>query len=268
MGCKFMKTIITEFITEYVREYQINENISTKWGNAIVGFADAAHPYIMNLKNIISPSHQLPSDVLNDAKTVIVYFVPFTKELAMTNYLSKDCSSVEWAVAYEETNAMIIKLNKHIITKLKEFGYRADISKESLTFDRSVLKSNWSHRHFAYAAGIGTFGINNMLITKNGCCGRYGSLVTTLNIEHGSPMTEELCLYKRNRSCGICVKHCPTGALSAENYNRLKCNEILQKNAQLYKNFGSSYSDKQGNPNSIGSEVCGKCAVNIPCAFW
>ncbi len=263
-----MKTIITEFITEYVREYQSNENISTKWGVPIVGFADAKHPYIINLKKVISHSHQLPIDVLEDAKTVIVYFVPFTKELAMTNFLSKDCSSVEWAVAYEETNAMFMKLNERLITKLNESGYRAGISNESLMFDRSALKSNWSHRHFAYAAGIGTFGINNMLITKSGGCGRYSSLVTNLNIEHGSPMTEELCLYKRNKSCGICVKHCPNKALTLEGYEREKCNEILQKNAQLYKNFGSSYSDEKGKPNSIGSEVCGKCAVNIPCAFW
>ncbi len=263
-----MKTIITEFITEYVREYQSNENISTKWGVPIVGFADAKHPYILNLKNITTPSHQLPSDVLNDAKTVIVYFAPFTKELAMTNYLSKNCSSVEWAVAYEETNAMFMKLNERLIKKLNELGYMADISKESLTFDKSALSSNWSHRHFAYAAGIGTFGINNMLITKSGCCGRYGSLVTNLNVEHGSPITEELCLYKRNKSCTICVQHCPNKALTLDGYEREKCNEILQKNAQLYKNFGNSYSDEKGNPNSIGSEVCGKCTVNIPCAFW
>lgn len=263
-----MKNKIIEFITEYVREYQKNENISTKWGEPLVGFADAMHPYILNLKNIISHSHQLPSDVLDDAKTVIVYFVPFTKELAMANYLSKDCSSVEWAVAYEETNAMFMKLNEHLIKKLNEFGYKAGISKESLTFDKSALKSNWSHRHFAYAAGIGTFGINNMLITKSGCCGRYCSLVTNLTLEHGSPMTAELCLYKKNKSCGICVKHCPNKALTFEGYKREKCNEILQKNAQLYKNLGSSYSDEKGKPNSIGSEVCGKCAVNIPCAFW
>lgn len=263
-----MKTKINKLITEYVREYQNNKSVSTKWGEPIVGFADAKHPYIMNLKRIISPSHQMPLNVLNDAKTVIVYFVPFTKKLAMTNYLSKDCSSIEWAIAYEETNAMIIKLNKCLITRLKELGYRADISNESLTFDRTALKSNWSHRHFAYAAGLGTFGINNMLITKSGCCGRFGSLVTNLMLEHGSPMTEELCLYKKNKSCGICVRHCPNKALTLEGYDRQICNEILQNNARLYKNFGSSYSDGKGNPNSIGSEVCGKCTVNIPCAFW
>lgn len=263
-----MKTKIAELITEYVSKYQINNNISTEWEEPIVGFADAKHPYILRLKNIISSSHQLPADVLDDAKTVIVYFVPFTKELANTNWISKDIASYGWAVAYEETNAMFIKLNKYLITKLNEMGYKADISKEALTFDRQTLISNWSHRHFAYAAGMGTFGINNMLITKKGCCGRYGSIIANLDVEHGSPMTEELCLYKKNKSCGLCITHCPNKALTFKGYDREKCNEVLQKNAQVYKNLGSSYTDETVKANSVGSEVCGKCAVNIPCAFW
>lgn len=41
-----------------------------------------------------------------------------------------------------------------------------------------------------------------------------------------------------------------------------------KKNAELYTEFGSSYTDESGeNPNSVGSEVCGKCVVNTPCTF-
>lgn len=35
--------------------------------------------------------------------------------------------------------------------------------------------SEWSHRHAAYIAGLGIFGINNMLITNKGCVGRIPS---------------------------------------------------------------------------------------------
>jgi epoxyqueuosine reductase QueG len=96
----------------------------------------------------------------------MAYFVPFTKELAHTNKTPGDISSPEWALAYEETNAMFIKLNYYIVSELRKLGYYADVSPESSTFDQKILKSNWSHRHFAKAAGLGTFGINNMLITK------------------------------------------------------------------------------------------------------
>ena len=45
------------------------------------------------------------------------------------------------------------------------------------------LISDWSHRHVAVIAGLGKFGLNNMLITDNGCCGRVGSFITDLKIE-------------------------------------------------------------------------------------
>ena len=264
-----MKKQITEMIHNFVNEYGRKNNTSTKWGEALVGFANANDPYILNLKELITPTHELPTDVLSDASIVIAYFVPFTKELADTNGFSGDISSPEWALAYEETNAMFVKLNEYIILELRKMGYHADVSPEASTFDQKILKSNWSHRHFAKAAGLGTFGINNMLITKIGCCGRYSTIVTNLDVSPDSPLEDELCLYKKNGSCGICVEHCPSGALTLNGYDRHKCYAVLRKNAELYTEFGSSYTDESGeNPNSVGSEVCGKCVVNLPCTFF
>jgi epoxyqueuosine reductase QueG len=264
-----MKERITKMVKNFVKEYEQKDNISTKWGEPLVGFADAKHPYILNLKKLITPTHKLPTDVLADASIVIAYFVPFTKELAITNGRTGDIASPEWALAYEETNAMFVKLNEYIITELREIGYHADVSPEASTFDEEALISNWSHRHFAKVAGLGTFGINNMLITKVGCCGRYNSIVTNLDVQGDSPLEDELCLFKKNGSCGICVKHCPSGALSLKEYDRHKCYEVLRKNGDLYTEFGSSYTNASGDcPNSVGSEVCGKCVVNTPCTFF
>jgi len=264
-----MKEKITDMISEFVKKYEQKPNISTKWGKPLVSFADANHPYILNLKELISPTHCLPTDVLSDASIVIVYFVPFTKELADTNRIPGDIASAEWALAYEETNTMFGKLNEYIIAELRKMGYRADVSPEASTFDQKTLNSNWSHRHFAITAGMGSFGINNMLITKIGCCGRYSTIVTNLDIEPDSPLKEEYCLYKKNGSCGVCVKHCPSGALTLDGYDRHKCYAVLRKNAELYTEFGSSYTDESGEkPNSTGSEVCGKCVINTPCTFF
>jgi len=171
------------------------------------------------------------------------------------------------------------KITNMIRNFVKEYEQKTDISTkwgkplvgfaDATTFDQKTLKSNWSHRHFARAAGIGTFGVNNMLITKSGCCGRYSTIVTNLHIEPDAPLDDEYCLYKKNGSCGVCVKHCPSGALTLDGYDRHKCYTVLRKNAELYTEFGSSYIDESGKmPNSVGSEVCGKCLVNTPCTFF
>lgn len=263
------KEEITSFVRGFVAEHQKKDSVATEWGVPLVGFADAFSPYIQNLKTIISPTHALPQDALEDPKIVLVYYVPFTRALAKTNQTGTLYSSRQWAQAYEETNAMFGVLNEALVCFLEERGYRSAVAPQSATFDQERLISDWSHRHMAFAAGLGTFGINNMLITERGCCGRFSSLVTDLDVTPGRPLEGEYCLYKANGTCGLCVKHCPAGALTTSGYDRNKCYAILRKNAEVWNMFGSSYTDETGEkPNSAGSEVCGKCVTGSPCAFW
>ena len=264
-----MKKQITKFIENYVTGYQAREDIITKYGTPLVCFADAMHPYIQNLPDLIGPSHELPQNILPDARIIIAYFVPFTKELAKSNQEDGTTASPAWAQAYEETNALFMELNDALIDYIHAKAGLAGITPKAVTFDRQKLVSDWSHRHIAYAAGLGTFGLNNMLLTKQGCCGRFSTVVTNLDLEPDAPFSEELCLYKKNGTCGICVKRCPTGALTKDGYNRFKCFALCQENAKRYTEFGSSYTNEDGSgANSIGSEVCGKCITGSPCAFW
>lgn len=63
------------------------------------------------------------------------------------------------------------------------------------------------------------------------------------------------------------MKRCPSGALTPEGFDRHKCYAVLLKNAAIYNNLGTSYTDANGNAVSSGSDVCGKCVTSIPCAF-
>ena len=262
-----MKENIRRMIRDFVREYEKQPGITTRWGDPLVGFAGADHPDILNLKELIAPTHKLPAEVLPGAKIVVAYFVPFTKELSFSNRNGGEIASPEWAVAYEETNAMFRDLNEYLIAALKDKGYEAAVTSEAYAFDRDRLISNWSQRHFAKAAGLGTFGVNNLLITKKGCCGRCGTVVTNLNVEPDAPIEEEYCIYKNNGRCGACFLRCPSGALTPQGYDRKKCYEVLRKNAERYTEFGSSYDAAEGEDDATGSEVCGKCVTNVPCAF-
>ena len=264
-----MEQLLQHFIQSYISAYQEREEIATRYGEPLIGFADAWHPYIQNLPQIVSPTHELPQNVLPDARTIIAYYVPFTIELAKSNRADGMTASPEWARAYEETNALFAELNKAIIDFIQSQAGSAGVTPKAVTFYQNSLISDWSHRHIAYAAGLGTFGLNNMLLTRHGCCGRFSTVITNLELETGQPLTEEYCLYKKNGSCGACVKHCPTGALTFDGYDRFKCYALCQENARLYTQFGSSYTNEDGTgTNSVGSEVCGKCITGSPCAFW
>jgi len=262
------KENISSIVSDFIKSYSARDDISTAWGEPVTGFAGAEHPYVLSLKKITDTDHVLPKEILPDASVVIVYFVPFTSFLAASNRERGIYASRQWALAYEETNAMFTALNAKIISEICGTGYKAVFPDEAGIFDRHELVSLWSHRHFAYAAGLGTFGLNNMLISESGCCGRCSSIVTNMPLEPDAPMDDELCIYKKNGTCGACVKACPSGALTKEGFDRHKCYEICMKNAAIYKDIGSSYQyGQEEGEDSIGSEVCGKCIAHAPCAF-
>lgn len=256
-----MKVWIKDTIESFIRNYE--KDTLTKWGEPLVGFASVSS--IQELTDIVSPEHGLPQDVMDGASIVVAYYVPFLKSMADTNN-EVGLASEEWAIAYEETNCMLGEINEHLIHELEKKGYRAAVHSESKRFIREELISNWSHRHIAYQAGLGTFGINNMLITEKGCCGRYSTVITNLDVEPDEPHTEERCKFKYNGTCGACIKKCPSGALTAAGFDRYKCYEMCLKNAAVYTSFGNSYAEDGEVP--VGSEVCGKCVTGMPCAFF
>ncbi|MCB6992829.1 epoxyqueuosine reductase [bacterium 210820-DFI.6.37] len=258
-----MREYLTDQIKAFLRDYE--KNTVTKWGDPLVGFADAKK--VKTLTSVVSPSHGAPEDAVKASTIVLAYFIPFQKELAQTN-TKKGLASPQWAQSYEETNAMFIKLNAFLVERLKRKGYQAAVPPEAGSFDREKLISNWSQRHIAYLAGLGSFGLNNMLITKAGCCGRISTIVTDLDVPPDEPIKEELCMYKKNGTCGLCADRCPSGALTREGYDRHKCYAVCLENARVHNGYGNSYASEAGGEiQDTGSEVCGKCVAGMPCAF-
>lgn len=278
--------IITDEITDFTARYCRRDSIATEFGEPLVGFADAMRPEIQELPSIIDSEHLRPQDIMPDASVIISYFVPFTRELAFSNSSAEfGTASSEWARAYEELNSLFEELNRHLVEFIPtiksgdageksagaETAFRGAVIESATIFDTTKLVSNWSHRHIAYAAGLGTFGINNMLISPKGCCGRYNSVITNIPvtaIKTGSPMKEELCMFKRNGSCHACVDNCPSGALSASGdsgeFDRTLCFAVCNMNAELYpKYFYTDHPDR----DATGYQVCGKCVTGAACAF-
>lgn len=244
---------IRRFIEEYVEKYQSHKGTATAWEKPLVAFAGARDPLFAGLKTAVSPSHAVPQEILSGAQTVITYFIPFKKEFNLSNTKGRE-ASFQWAVAYIETNRLIVDLNQSLAQRLKEWGYLAAVIPPTHNFDKIKLMSQWSHKHVAYIAGLGKFGLHRMLITQRGCSGRLGSLVTDVYLEPTPRPEGEFCLYKHNGSCSLCVQRCPGGALTVDSYDRHKCYDICLENAQIHENIGLT-------------DVCGKCCSSVPCSF-
>jgi len=80
-----LRDIITEEIRDFVTDHMCQATIRTMWDNPLVGFADAQDPLFEELKEVVRPSHSMPEDLLANAQTVVAYFLPFTKEMVLTN---------------------------------------------------------------------------------------------------------------------------------------------------------------------------------------
>ncbi len=245
-----MEQYYIQIITDYIKNYK---GAVTNWEAPLVGFASAKDSLFASLKETISPTHALPRDLLTNAQTVITYFIPFAKGISLSNLPRKE-ASYEWAIAYIETNQLILDLTVHLHDRLQEGGYDACILPATHNFDTNKLISDWSHRHAAFIAGLGKFGLNNMLITEKGCCGRIGSIITTLQLPPTLRSSGENCLYYRYGVCKKCISRCVNGALTETSFDRQLCYASCLDNAKLFNELGLA-------------DVCGKCLVDLPCSF-
>ena len=246
-----MENYIRDLIISYVNTYPELKQTSTVWQKPIISFTAADNSLFNILKEKIAPNHALPTDFLPNAQSVITYFIPFVKDTVTSNIEGVNASR-EWALAYIETNQLIHDINNFVKSKLFEHDHCAIPGTHN--FDKEKLNSNWSQRHVAYIAGLGSFGLNNMLITEKGCCGRIGSIITDLKLPPMPRSNRENCLYKYNGRCKKCIDRCVTSALTETAFNRFTCHEMCLINAGVFNELG--YAD-----------VCGKCLVNLPCSF-
>ena len=250
-------TTLRELLIGEIHTYEQEHQIKDLWLPPLVGVADAADPAFAQLKQAVGPGHAMPQDILPTARSVISYFVPFLPEVGASNIDGLHPSQT-WAWAYRTSNTMFAHINDRMVEHLRQAGYEAQIPGSFASMDMQLLKSNWSQRHVAWVAGLGTFGLNNMLITQQGCLGRLGSFVTSLPLEATPRPQKERCLAKRGLSCEVCVRRCPTGALTAQGFDRHVCYGLCHENDLLLNPPDQEYQE---------AEICGKCVVSLPCTL-
>jgi epoxyqueuosine reductase len=168
-------------IENLVNEMVAQANTHTRYRQPLIAYASAYDHLFTQMKNIIGPHVAHPREILPEAKTVVAFFVPFSEETVKANR-SEEKVPIEWARAYIETNALIGEICARLKGELEKEGIQAGFQKATHNFNEVDLTTAWSHRSAAYVAGLGTFGVNRLLITPSGCAGRFGSIIISAEI--------------------------------------------------------------------------------------
>ena len=184
-----------------------------------------------------------------------MFTIPLSYDAVKSNSEHPEEPSIQWLREYLYTNKLIEEIAQYLSKVLKSMGYTSIGLKPTHDYNPSTLRSSWSHRHAGYICGLGTFGINNLLITSKGCAVRLGTIITEAKVEESERPRIEYCLEKRGIKCRRCIERCPIRALDYWGKGRFKCNERLMSIALKYKDILGGYTD-----------ACGKCSTGIPCA--
>lgn len=248
-----VKRIIEDVIHEAAAEGVQWEKYQTRYRTPLIGYLDADDGQFALLREKVNPDHMVPDDVLHGAATVVSFFFPFTPELATLNRGMKDEPHIGWLYAYAQTNALISKTCEQIRDVLIPCGIRTGWVDPTHNFDARTLLARWSHKSIGYMAGLGRFGLHQMVITPAGCAGRFGSVVLDRYLTASAPLFPDgagVCPALEGGICDACIKACPVGAISPEGVDKRKCfNHINAIDAR--------YRDEVGDM----VDACGKCAV-------
>ena len=245
---------LAQFLQATIRHLVAGADAVTCYREPLVGFAPADDPRFPELQQVAEPSHLLPGDLLPGARSVISFFLPFATEVVEANAREREQVARAWALAYVETNALIGRIMSHLIESLGRQGVRAAAEPATHNFDPVSLVSRWSHKSVAVIAGLGSFGLHQMVITDAGCAGRFGSLVLDSPLPIDVAPARERCLYFHDGSCLECVLRCPVQALDASApLDKQRCYRRLLDVARQHEDLGLT-------------DVCGKCAIG-PCSL-
>ncbi len=158
------------------------------------------------------PEEFFPQSIFPEARSVIVIGLPVSLPVLETS------PSIWYRELYRTVNILLDQYTYRLANVLNEQGYASVfVPRDGYGTIQILLKNPvafFSHRHAAYLAGLGTFGVNNTLLTPEyGPRVRFGSVFTAAPLPPDPILEEDLCT-----RCMRCVRQCPSGALQEGTY--------------------------------------------------
>jgi epoxyqueuosine reductase len=278
---QYIEKTIRDYLAESPNNHFTHFPEEIIWEEPVIGYADGDDPLFGEYKKIIGDFHVTPREALNlyiDATargdkdqlphvSVISFALRATLPTRESNRRESVICSQRWNHTRFEGQETVARLTRHLVAFLEDLGYIAVAPEQAKWWEIKMrpegLSSVWSQRHIAYAAGLGTFSLNDGFITPKGMAVRIGSVVCDLELPPSPRIYADHyanCLYHSRGTCMQCVKRCPAGAISARGHDKTKCGnylnqmrEIAQREGRLTGYIGKAY---------LG---CGFCQTGVPC---
>lgn len=177
----------------------------------LVGVAAADRWAIAPFKPWV-PGEFWPQAIYPEARSVVVIGLPVTLPALETS------PSVWYRELYRTVNILLDQYTYRISNFLNNRGFPSVFVPRDGYADVEALLKNpvafFSHRHAAYLAGLGSFGVNNVLLTRKfGPRVRFGSVFTAAQLPADPVIADDLCT-----RCMRCVRLCPARALDDRDY--------------------------------------------------
>lgn len=178
------------------------------------------------------PKEFYPQAIFPEARSVIVIGLPISLPVLETS------PSIYYRELYNTVNSL-----------LDQYTYRFANSRDGYGSIKVLLENPiafFSHRHAALLPGLGTFGINNMILTPGyGPRVRFGSILSAADLPPDPLLENQLCV-----RCMRCVKMCPSNALNKESYPK----GLTDKKA--CSTHSAELNDRYISPCGICIKVC------------
>lgn len=239
----------------------------------LVGFSSGADPLYDEYKAHIGSFYFSPLELFSrsfpdlapvaEDLTVISWIIPSTATTRKEHGALERYPSERWARTRDLGEKFNNAIRSHVVEELKKTGISSVAPLLAPHWSRYsegpyAPCSNWSERHAAYAAGLGTFGLCDGLITPVGKAVRVGSVVAAIRVPPSSRPYEDhhaYCLHFTENICRKCIPRCPVKALSEDGHDKKRCMQYTEHTMNKY------IKEEYG----FDTYACGLCQCNVPC---
>lgn len=241
----------------------------------LIGFVRGDDPLFARYKEIIGPHHFTAVEIMAwqaanngvpapaaDELAVVSVIMPIAKQTRLDNSNQDKWPAERWAQTRLLGEIFSQLFVREIVATLMDHGVLAVSPDVTPMFNKKRYPkvgwaSPWSHRHIAYAAGLGTFGLHDFFITEKGCAHRAASFVVHKRLKSNRERSEDIhagCLHRQGKECMKCAHRCPVDAIGPNGHDKEACYNHVKKSVM--------YCNKNFHIFIYG---CGLCATGVPC---